>query len=336
MSKPRHSLRVDSFEDRVVPASMNSVAHSANFHSANHSNTETFGVWVRPNSVVTLREANSGETYRVTSSYDYPVYVRFIAWSGNWNTSTSTPSNSPSSPSAPSNTDVDPSSMPSTGTGPVANPQSASSSGRSTPSVSQALQQNNTPSISVPVSETAKDAATQAAASAAAAAANYAPAATQLVTFNPRTDTGRDWTTPAPTYLEGVDLPTEPLPVPAQTEEPPLIEPAPAQNDAVAIATETVGRQESAITAMPTAGIIPFSLTALQDGVRGILEQAAALEVSLSDDVSSTENYLWFGAAALVVGGALQTAWGRQSRSSDPRTLGLDSVLVRWGERNAA
>jgi hypothetical protein len=287
---------------------------------------------MQPGSTITLRNLSTGETFRVISTYDFPVFVRFINWGGNWNMGSNGSTSVPKPPSVES-----PRPSPNPNDGPIGrqSPTTPTPSAATTPNVSTPSQQSGGTNIAVPFGASATNvviAEAQAATEAAVAASNYGPAATQQVFYSART-AARDWTTPAPTYLEGVDLPAEQLPVPSQTEEPPQVE-EPMPDVPPVPAPDIFDPVEAILTVDPSPGIIPFSLTTLQEGVRAILEQAAQLDSSIVDGVSSTENYLWIGAAALVAGGALQTAWGRKSRSSDPRTLGLDSVLVRWGERN--
>ena len=328
MSKSRHSLRMEPFEDRVMPATMNSFAHHAAKHSTVYTADDTIGLFMRPNSVVTVRHMGTGETFRVTSRYDHPVFVRIITWSGNWNTAVSA---APIFQSGSGNTQQNTNS---TNTNSVANQQSTNA----TPSVrgiqNIASPAQDKPDISVPFGESdnvAAIAATQAAAAAELAAA-YAAPTTQQVYYTSRPAV-RDWTTPVPTYLEGVEIPTEAIPNPPESEEPPRADEVMPMEPPIAVPEEV--EQPAAISVViPSPGLIPFSLTALEQGVRGILEQAAELDAVISGDTGSLENYVWIGAAALVAGRALQTAWGRRSRSSDPRTLGLDSVLVRWGERH--
>ena len=86
-------------------------------------------------------------------------------------------------------------------------------------------------------------------------------------------------------------------------------------------------------TSDPLPGVFPFNLAAIESGVRGVLHHVSDLEHAWSEAPANTEDCLWLVAASLVAGGVAQAAWTRRSRPTDPRTLGIDSVLARWGER---
>jgi hypothetical protein len=102
-------------------------------------------------------------------------------------------------------------------------------------------------------------AATQAAAAAELAAA-YAAPTTQQIYYAARPAI-RDWTTPVPTYLEGVEIPTEAIPNPPQSEEPP----APMRRCRLSRRSRFPKKVEQAAAlavVIPSPGLIPFSLTA--------------------------------------------------------------------------
>src|SRR5205823_14214002 len=89
----------------------------------------------------------------------------------------------------------------------------------------------------------------------------------------------------------------------------------------------------SIVAGNPLPGLIPFTFAAIETGVRNVLDRVADLDQVLSETPATTEDYLWLAAATLVAGGVAQAAWTQRSRPTDPRTLGLDSVLARWGEK---
>jgi hypothetical protein len=116
-----------------------------------------------------------------------------------------------------------------------------------------------------------------------------------------------------------------------QSAEPPL-----AQEEAPAAIPESSPSSTplpSVTAGEPLAGVFPFNLTAIETGVRGVIDRVGDLEKVWSETPAGAEDYLWLAAAALVAGGVAQTAWTRRIRPTDPRTLGLDSVLARWGEK---
>jgi hypothetical protein len=80
-------------------------------------------------------------------------------------------------------------------------------------------------------------------------------------------------------------------------------------------------------------GVLPFNLAELESGARELLSRVGNLDVELPDSVGGGE-YLWLATAALVTGGVASTIRGNRARWADRRTVGFDSVLAKWGERN--
>ncbi len=138
-------------------------------------------------------------------------------------------------------------------------------------------------------------------------------------------------TVPILAGAEAVDPSAAGVPVAPQSEEPPL-----AQDEgpiAIPQSTAPAATPPILVTTAPLPGLLSFNLAAIESGVRGVIAGVTDLEHTLAETDASTADYLWLAAAALVAGGAAQSAWTRRSRSADPRTLGLDSVLARWGEK---
>jgi hypothetical protein len=133
-----------------------------------------------------------------------------------------------------------------------------------------------------------------------------------------------------PLVFLGVD-PTE---TPPADEPPPSIPLAvlptvPVIDEAPATAISVADFANSAV-----AGALPFNLAALEAGARDILSRVGNLDVELPDSFGGSGEYWWLATAALVAGGVATSVRGNRARWADRRTVGFDSVLAKWGERN--
>jgi hypothetical protein len=127
-----------------------------------------------------------------------------------------------------------------------------------------------------------------------------------------------------------VQLPATPIDESAE----PALAPIPVEPPAPPAPAEPSAKWEIASAIAPVAGLIPLNLSALESGVRGVLDGVSDLDAVWSDESGGYEDYLWLGAAMLVAGGMMQAARVHRARSIDRRTLGFDSVLARWGEQD--
>lgn len=167
-------------------------------------------------------------------------------------------------------------------------------------------------------------------ASAAELAAHQAVANAPPVAFESRPDFGHVTVPIVAGAVLTLPLPVMPSATP-QSDEPPL-----AEEMAPAAIPETTTPSASPVVtsaASPLPGLLPFNFAAIETGVRQVLDRVNDLDQVLGETPATTEDYLWLAAATLVAGGVAQAAWTQRSRPTDPRTLGLDSVLARWGEK---
>jgi hypothetical protein len=125
------------------------------------------------------------------------------------------------------------------------------------------------------------------------------------------------------------------LPVtPVDESAEPALAPVPVEPEAPAPAPDVSAGWEIANVLAPVTGLLPLDLSALESGVRGVLDRISDLDAVWSDDSGGYEDYLWLGAAVLVAGGVTQAARVHRARATGRRTLGFDSVLARWGEQD--
>ena len=129
-----------------------------------------------------------------------------------------------------------------------------------------------------------------------------------------------------PEVTPPTEEPVEPLPltIPPTTS---------AMEETPATAISAAGFVSSAIS-----GVLPFNLSAIEAGARDILARVGNLDVDLPESFGGGE--IWWLAtaalatAALVTGGVASTIGGNRARWADRRTVGFDSVLAKWGERD--
>jgi hypothetical protein len=133
-----------------------------------------------------------------------------------------------------------------------------------------------------------------------------------------------------PLVFLGVDPAEAP---PADEPAPPLpltiSPPAPTLEDVPVTAITAASFASNALS-----GALPFNLSALEAGARELLSRVGNLDVELPDNVGESGEYWWLATAALVTGGVASTIGGNRARWADRRTVGFDSVLAKWGERN--
>jgi len=340
MAKHPRSLRVESFEDRLAPATMvfMPMGYANPVHGsyyASHSRVDQMASFRSFSAYqdygATTYYFPRGELFAVSSGYGRPVLIDIIVWQGDWNTvvqvsPTRAPAPSvtgdPSTPavSTPSSNGT---TRPTTHTT-TTNSVTESSSDRSSTSSSS--------TVSIPVGSSSGPAA-----DGNVTTSNGAEQANRAVTpnlpavaFESRPGFGH-LTVPILSAAETFDIVPPAGPGVPQSEEPPLADEAPPA--ALPESTRTDLPVQSLTANEPLAGVFPFNLTAIETGVRGVPDRVAGLEKTWSETRAGTEDYLWLAAATLVAGGIAQAAWTRRIRPTDPRTLGLDSVLARWGEK---
>lgn len=337
MTTLSRSLRVDSFEDRVVPSTItllsrgNSGADYGTYFTSHDRGgfDDRIGLSSKGHAAGHGFVTPQSELFVVTSRFDYPIYIRVITWGGGWNTIvTVTPSPEPArvanvSASEGSSPDGSTSSQVVTSR---SSSHASSNNDSSTSRVTASASANISVPVNVPGGPTAD--ATSSTADAAELAAHQVVQTVPPAAFESRPDFGH-LSVPIVAEVElfiapaadNSDVPQSPEPPPAQDDMPVAI-PATAN---VTPPVVSVGD--------PLPGLFPFNFTAIESGVRGVLDRVANLEHAWSETPASAEDYLWLAAASLVAGGVAQAAWTRRARPTDPRTLGLDSVLTRWGER---
>jgi hypothetical protein len=127
---------------------------------------------------------------------------------------------------------------------------------------------------------------------------------------------------------DGMHVPPADGPAPA-TPLPIVVPPSPGIEDSPA-----AGISVASFTSNALSGVLPFNLSALEAGARDILSRVGNLDVELPDNVGGSGEYWWLATAALVTGGVASTVRGNRARWADRRTVGFDSVLAKWGERN--
>jgi hypothetical protein len=346
MATLSRSLRVEAIEDRVVPSTMTIV--SMGFYGPIYGMTstfqdrgETFGRMDNPSYGERGSDqffAPRSEGFGFSSGFAQPVFIDIIAFGGNWNNVVSvSPAPSPgSSPSSQGGNDAatsTPDAIAPTSTQVASRPagHGATNSASDVSADRSAAIGNSSVSVSSGLPSALTGSATSAAVNAAVLASQQVAPNAQPLAFETRPMFGH-LAVPISAVVELPDSRSAEVPMAPQSEEPPL-----APIDPPAVMPETASTPTEApptiATGDPLPGHFPFNLTAIETGVRGVLDRVADLEQTFAETTAGAEDYLWLAAATLVAGGIAQTAWTRRTRPTDPRTLGLDSVLARWGER---
>jgi hypothetical protein len=339
-------LRVESIEDRLAPATMTMMQMGYPIYGSYYASYMRADLFANERTINSNRDygvnafySPRSELFGVTSGYGRPMLVDILVWQGGWNTVIQI-SPAPAPVPAPSPVTYGaPSSSPDTST--------PSSSGVTRPATHPATTPGSTGGDSVTDPSAASQSSTV---SIPAGAANRTPTDANATTNGGVDQSNRAIVQNIPTValqsrpdfahlnvpilanveLDGVSPPSA-VPAAPQSDEPPL-----AQEDPPAAVPEsgpTGTPTPIPAVAEPLAGVLPFNLTAIETGVRGVLDHVAGLEKTWSENPAGAEDYLWLAAGALVAGGVAQAAWTRRIRPTDPRTLGLDSVLARWGEK---
>jgi hypothetical protein len=337
-------LRVESIEDRLAPATMTmmQMGYANPIYGSYYASHARADLFANERSINTARDYGVGtfysprsELFAVTSSYGRPMLVDIIIWQGDWNTVIQVlpvPAPSPVTYGDPSSTPDTSTPSSSGGARPVTHPTTTpvSTGGDSVTDPSAASQSST---VSIPAGAANRTPAEGTATTNSGAEQGNRALVQNIpaIAFQSRPDFAH-LSVPVVTNVELADVnSSSAAPAVPQSEEPPL-----AQEDPPAAVPESgpTGTPTPIAAAVePLAGMFPFNLTAIETGVRGVLDHVAGLEKTWTEGPAGAEDYLWLAAGALVAGGVAQAAWTRRIRPTDPRTLGLDSVLARWGEK---
>ena len=333
MKSSRHSLRVESFEERAVPATLISFADPSTGQPVALMTRDGADLNIRPGSYLAMLNLHRHEL-RLVSGYDgfraapgdFPVVVRVVTWNGGWNTNVGRlpAASNTSEPQAPESR-IDQSAESGRGGDTSPSTKSTASSGQKSSTASEG--------VSIPDGSIANGQAME-------ASRNHdtvrASARTELPPTIPAAFESRLNSTHrivlVASELDLLAVDGAATPGASQSDEPPVVDDV---RDAGPMPAPMVEQSPALVIANdPLLGALPFNLGVLEQSVRGVLDRVSELTAAWPESTTSTEDYLWLGAAALVAGGVMQAAWTRRSRPTDLRTLGFDSVLARWGDRN--
>jgi hypothetical protein len=341
MATHPRTLRIESFEDRLAPATMSlfQMGFINPVYGSYYTTHSRADLSAHSRSLGTYQDYGASayfyprtELFAVSSGYGRPVFVEFIVWRGDWNTviqGSPAPAPAPPVTSVPSSPETSTSSS-SGGTRSTTHTTTNTSS--NTDFVTDRSAASSNSNVSIPIGAPGGRAADGNATSDGGAEQANRSVVPNVppVAFESRPDFGH-LTVPVLSTAEVINIVPATGPEVPQSEEPPL-----AQEDppvAMRESSPSSAPAPSLSASEPLAGLFPFNITAIETGVRGVIDRVGGLEKVWSETPANTEDYLWLAAAALVAGGVAQTAWTRRIRPTDPRTLGLDSVLARWGEK---